>query len=130
MKKITARVIRRIDWGVQVALVDGRETALVDYFADAKKRTIYLQKGGTPALEEFLKGRLDELRDLIDAARPQWRRPSFTLAFGENPPAPKAKAAAATTPPELDFGDTPSPAPARTASICPTTPAQRKNRRP
>ncbi len=80
---IKVRISKRINYGIQCELDSEAGQAVVDYFADAKKRTLYAQSVSGHAMEVFLSENLDAIRDALDAERHRWSKGSCTIEVGQ-----------------------------------------------
>ena len=80
---IKVQISKRINYGIQCELDSEAGQAVVDYFADAKKRTLYAQSVSGHAMEVFLSENLDAIRDALDAERHRWSKGSCTIEVGQ-----------------------------------------------
>jgi len=80
---IQVRILKRINYGIQCELSSDLGQAVVDYFADAKKRTLYAQSVSGHEIEAVLAEKTDRIRDALDAARGKWNRGRFSIDIGE-----------------------------------------------
>jgi ribonuclease HI len=77
--RLEVRICKRINFGIQCEISGTEGSVCIDYFADAKKRTLYVQSSTSQAFEALLIEQRDALRDALDAARSTWVNKKFVI---------------------------------------------------